>query len=233
VNREGSSPSGWLWLGLAAATIGFVATWMVQFTVSEDEMREGGAVLINALEDGNNEVLWRLSVGLGMVAAASLVGFAVAFRRVLEHNSPEGSLVPGAVQLGLGATAGALILAWVFHAMVFDSSGYYQPDSRVAIYALGVDTGLGAWAGVGIASTAVAWGGFREGSLPAWFTWLSAILSSLIWVLCFVGVPFPAHLPAMIWLAGASIAGLRMANRIPTSEGMTAGVSAHAPTAAR
>ncbi|MDQ3703487.1 MAG: hypothetical protein M3442_21585 [Chloroflexota bacterium] len=198
----------WPWLGLAALVLGYFATWSVQFSVPQEALMEGGQVLLSALNTEGNAALWRLSSGIGYAGVACLVAFGVGLRRLLEeralleeHASGD-SLVPAVVSGGFLVTGGALLVAWNVRAQVFDGLAAYaaDPSAHVAINRLSQDTGLAAWAGLGVAAAAFAVGGLRQGLLPAWLGWFSAVITALIGLLCLAGLAFPANIPAGIWL---------------------------------
>jgi hypothetical protein len=90
--QAGSRPL-WPWAGLAAWVIGIIGTWIVVFLLSDDELKSSGAEFLEALDSGSNEVLYRVSSGLVLFAAAALVVFAIGLRRSLETRAPE-SLAP-------------------------------------------------------------------------------------------------------------------------------------------
>lgn len=169
---------------------------------------EGGQVLLSALNTEGNATLWRLSSGIGYAGVACLIAFAAGLRRLLEERAlldgrtTGGSLVPAVVSGGFLVTGGALLVAWNVRAQVFDGLAAYaaDPSAHVAINRLSQDTGLAAWAGLGIAAAAFAVGGLRQGLLPAWLGWLSAVITVLIGLLCLAGLAFPANIPAGIWL---------------------------------
>jgi hypothetical protein len=191
----------WAWVGIAAAVLGIVATWAVQFAYSSDDLDAGGQILLDAIESGNNETLYRVTSGLGYIAVACLVWFAIGLRRLLEERRP-GTHMPNIMSASMIATAGALIVAFSFRAQVFDGIDSYgrDPAVHITINRLQQDTVLSVWAGLGAATAAAAYGAFREQLLPMWLGWVSAIVTVLIAVLVLVGLAFPANVPALLWL---------------------------------
>lgn len=198
---------GWPWFGLAAFLLGLVATWAVQFSVSEAVQDAGGQAVIDALESGNEQTLWRVTSGLGYIGVACLIVFGAGFSRLAARRAGDDSLLPTVILGSFLVTGGALIIAWSFRAQVFDGLGYYDadPSSHVTINRLSQDTGLSVWVGMGLASAAVAVAGLRGRLFPRWFGWLSAVVTVLIALLCLAGVAFPANIPALLWLLAASL----------------------------
>ena len=202
----------WAWVGVAAAVLGIVATWAVQFVYSSDDIDAGGQQLLDAIDSSSNEALYRVTSGLGYIAVACLIWFAIGLRRLLEERRP-GTLMPNIMSASMIATAGALIVAFSLRAQVFDGIDAYggDPAVHVTINRLQQDTVLSAWAGLGAATAAAAWGSFREGILPRWLGWLSALVTVLIAVLVLVGLAFPANIPALIWLLVMAVWATRQA----------------------
>ncbi len=123
------------------------------------------------------------------------------------------SLIPDVAYGALLATSGALIIASVFRAMLFDSIDYYDNSVHAAFYALSWDVALAGWTLGFLAAAASAVAGFR-GALPKWFAWVSTVLAGLGILLALAGVAFPAHMPVFIWLICASIVCLRGSSEV-------------------
>lgn len=199
--------NAWAWSGLATFVIGFAFTWAPALMgISESDSKDPDR-LMAALHTTGNLWLGRVTSGLGFLAVAALIVFATGYRRFLRTRMPQ-SLVPDVAYGALLATAGALVIAAVFRAMLFDSIDYYDNSVHAAFYALSWDVSLAGWTLGFLAAGASAVAGFR-GALPKWFAWVSAILASLAVALAMVGLAFPAHLPVMVWLVCASVVSLR------------------------
>jgi hypothetical protein len=195
----------WPYLGFLAMVLGYVATWTVVFLLSDDELKAGGPELLEALDTSTNEILYRVTSGMGMVAAALLIIFAVNWRRVLEAKADGASAVPRIIELAILATAVALTMGMIFRAMVFDTLIEYYGGSVVgAFISLGVDVPLAAWGALGLAAAAAAYGALREGLFPAWFGWVSVVVVVLDLALAIGGAPFPMNFPGGAWLLLAS-----------------------------
>ena len=138
--------------------------------------------------------------------------FANGYRRFLRLRMPD-SLVPDVAYTSLVATAGALIIASVFRAMLFDSIDYYDNSMHATMYALSWDVSLASWTVGFVAAAASAVAAFR-GALPKWFGWTSAILAGLAVLMAMTGLSFPAHMPVFIWLLCATIVSLRGASEL-------------------
>jgi hypothetical protein len=192
----------WVWSGYAAFILGVLFTWAPAFFgVSEAESKDPDR-LCRALDTTTHLWIGRVSSGLGFLAVAAVIVFATGYRRFLEARMKD-SLVPAVAFTALVATAGALIVAAIFRAMLFDSIDYYDNSVHAAFYALSWDVSLAAWTVTFLAAGASAVAAFR-GFLPRWFGWFSAVFAGLGIALAMVGLSFPAHMPAFIWLLGAT-----------------------------
>lgn len=198
----------WAWSGLFTFILGFAFNWAPAFMGISDGESKDPARLVQALDTTRNLWISQVSSGLGFLAAASLVVFATGYRRALRSRMPE-SLVPDVAYGALLATAGALVIAAVFRAMLFDSMDYYDDSVHAAMYALSWDVSLAGWTLGFLAAAASAVAGFR-GYLPKWFAAVSAVFATLAVLLAMVGLSFPAHMPVFIWLICASVVSLRM-----------------------
>ncbi len=204
-----SAPAGktWAWSGLLTFVLGFAFTWAPVFMgVSESDQKDP-ARLMASLDTTSNLWLGRVSSGVGFLAVAALIVFATGFRRMLRSRMPE-TLVPDVAYGGLLATAGALTVASVFRAMLFDSIDYYDNSVHAVMYALSWDAALAGWTLGFLAAGASAVAAFR-GALPRWFGWTSAVLTGLAVLLALTGLSFPAHMPVFIWLISAAIVSIR------------------------
>lgn len=202
----------WAWSGLITLVIGFAFTWApVLFGVSEAEAKDPDQ-LFAALDTTSNLWLGRVTSGLGFLTVAALIVFANGYRRFLRTRMPD-SLVPDIAYTALVATAGALIIASVFRAMLFDSIDAYDNSMHATMYALSWDVALASWTVGFVAAAASAVAGFR-GALPKWFGWASAILTGLAVLMAMTGLSFPAHMPVFIWLLCATIVSLRGASEV-------------------
>jgi hypothetical protein len=212
----------WAWFGPAAMILGYVATWFVIFLVSESDAKAGGATLIEALDDGNNPLLFRITTGLGLIAASMLAVYGAGVRRALQRVTPQGSIVPNVAFTGFAAAAIVLAAGFIFRGMIFDSSGYYGDDPRIAFYVLGVDVPLGAWGMLAIASGASAYAAFALKVLPKWFGIFSAIVTVLIGLIWLTGTPPPGNIAAGPWLIASFFAFRNLGSAVPVAAGSPA-----------
>ena len=202
-----STTKAWAWAGLATFIIGVAFTWAPAFFgVSESEAKDP-ALLTAALDTDTNMWIGRVSSGLGFLTVGALIVFATGYRRLLETRMP-GSLVPSVAYTALAATAGALIIASVFRAILFDSFEMYDSTMHSVTYSFSWDVTLASWTVVYVAAAASAVAAFR-GVFSRWFGWVSAIMAGLGIVMMMVGLSFPAHIPALIWVLTASIVAIR------------------------
>jgi hypothetical protein len=202
-----STNKAWAWAGLAVLVLGFAFTWAPAFFgVSESEAKDP-ALLTAALDTDTNLWIGRVSSGIGFLTVGALIVFATGYRRLLERRMP-GSLVPSIAYTAFAATAGALIIASVFRAILFDSFEMYGHNMHSVTYSLSWDVTLASWTVMYVAAIASAFAAF-SGALPRWFGWASAVLAGLAVVLMMVGLSFPAHMPVFIWLVCASVVAIR------------------------
>lgn len=205
----------WPWFGLAALVLGYAATWSTQFLVADSASKAGGEALMSAIDSGNHELIYRLSAGVGLIAAACLIAFGTGLRRYLSERDDGASLIPEIVFGAILVASGALVIGMSFRAQVFDTLNYYKadPSTHVTLFRLSQDTALSAWAILGAATAAFAAGGIRGRMFSRKFGWFSAVMTLLIVVLCLVGAPFPANFPAGIWLLVTSVWAIRQQRR--------------------
>lgn len=210
--------NAWAWFGPAAMILGYFATWFVIFLVSESDAKAGGATLIEALEDGNNQLFFRVTTGMGLIAAAMLAVYGSGVRRALQRVAPEGSIVPNVAFTGFAAAAIVLAAGFIFRGMIFDSSGYYGDDPRIAFYVLGIDIPLAGWGMFGIASGASTYAAFGLKVLPKWFGIFSAIVTVLIGLIWLTGTPPPGNIAAAPWLIASFFAYRNLGSAVPLAE---------------
>jgi hypothetical protein len=198
----------WAWSGIIAVVLGITATWLVQFGVSMEESEAGGQVLFDAYNTDGHQLLFRISAGMGMFGIAALLVFAAGFKRLLDERIP-GSLLGTVASWAMVATAGALIVAFTFRAMVFDTIAEYGVSTQVTTYSLSQNVPLAAWSGIALAQAVAAVAVFRHGAFSKWFGWVSAVLAGLSFVMIVTGTPFPVNVTAAVWLICASVVALR------------------------
>ena len=209
----------WPWLGLAASSWATSPPGRSSSASRARPSRPGGQTLLDALDTEANATLWRVSSGLGYLGAGCLVWFGAGLRRLLEERAAGPGARAGA---GAGAAARRGLRVVRGHGrgagrrLRLPGPGLRRPGRRrrrpsahVAINRLSQDPGLAAWAGLGLAAAASAVGGLREGLLPAWLGWLSAVVAVLIVLLCLAGLAFPANLPAGLWLLVTALWSIR------------------------
>lgn len=202
-----NASKAWAWSGIAAFVIGVAFTWAPAFFGVSDGEAKNPDTLFQALDSGTDRWIGQVSSGLGFIAVASLVVFAAGYSRLLRERMPE-SLAAPVAYTALTATAGALVIAAVFRAMLFDSWDYYDNSAHAVFYSLSWDVSLAGWTLLFVPALASAVGAFR-GALPRWFGWLSIVMAALAILLMMFGLAFPAHVPGLLWLLSASIVSLR------------------------
>lgn len=219
----------WAWFGPAAMILGYFATWFVIFLVPESDAKAGGATLIEALEDGNNQLFFRITTGVGLIAAAMLAVYGSGVRRALQRVAPADSMVPNVAFTGFAAAAILLAAGFILRGMVFDSTGFYGDDPRIAFYVLGTDVPLSAWGMLAIASGASAYAAFALKVLPKWFGIFSAIVTVLIGLIWLTGTPPPGNIAAAPWLIASFFAYRNLGIADPVSEESRSAASSMEP----
>ena len=202
-----NTSKAWAWAGIATFVLGFAFTWAPAFFGISESDQKNPDLLYEALNTDKNLWLGRVTSGIGFLAVGALLVFATGYRQLLQQRMPT-SLIPSVTYATLVATAGALIIASVFRAMVFDSIDSYDNSAHAVFYSLSWDVALASWTLVFVAGITSAIAAFR-GVLPKWFGVLSVITAGLGVLMAMTGLAFPAHMPAFIWLVAASIVSLR------------------------
>jgi len=211
MSTESTRPARAWWplFGILAVVPGHTATWMVQFVLSMDQSEAGGQVMFDAYNTDGTQLLFRASVGMGMLGVAALVVFGAGFGRMLEARLPEESILPAVAGNAIIATAGALLVAFVFRAMVFDTISEYGVDTQVTTYSLSQNVPLAAWVGVAVAEAVAAIAALRYAAFGKGFGWFSAVLAGLTLAVTLTGTPFPGNVATGVWLLGASVVAMR------------------------
>lgn len=206
--------------GLAGGLLAIVTTWIVQFATPMEVYQAGGPELLETIREGNNEAIWRISSGVGFISVAALIAFAVGLRRHLSERLGAESAVPMVVMASVLVTAGIFAVAMSFRAQVFDGMNGYaaDPTAHITVNRLAQDTVLAAWATILAGSASLAVAGFRSRAIPRWLTGFSAVVTALIVVLVLAGVPFPANVPASLWLVAVASWALASRSGAPAAE---------------
>lgn len=209
--REKSASRTWAWFGLASFILGVTVTWIIQFLIAEDSMKLGGLTLYTDLDTTANEIVYRISSGVGYLMVATLIAFGYGFRRFLTARSNGESDIPNIILGSILVTAAGFAIAMAFRAQVFDGISYYEAsvESHVTMQRLAQDTVLASWAALLGATVATAVAGLRTTMVPRGIGWFSVVMSALIALLCLGGVAFPANIPALLWLGVVSIWAIR------------------------
>jgi hypothetical protein len=207
---ERTSSRTWAWLGLTSFVLGVLVTWVIQFLIPQGSLEAGGGTLLNDLDTTRNEVIYRVSSGIGYITVATLIAFGYGFRRFLAGRM-ENSEIPNIVLGSILVTAAGLAIAMAFRAQVFDGITYYQGgvENHVALQRLTQDTVLASWAAMMGATWSLTFAGLRRMGVPKGIGWFSLVMSVLITLLCLVGGAFPANIPALLWLGVVSVWALR------------------------
>jgi hypothetical protein len=205
----------WPFFGAAALIFGLLATWTAVFLVSDSELEAGGDTLRNAIDTSGNELIFRVTSGGLLLAAASLVLFAIGFRRMVESRGATGEIAPRALEFALVISAAALTIGAVARTMVVDNM-YDHGENTSALIAIAIDIPLAAWAPIGLAAGAAAVLALRHEVLPAWFGWVSLLVVVLDVLLALGGGAAPMNIPGFFWLLLATIVAF-MLSREPSA----------------
>jgi hypothetical protein len=202
----------WAYLGLGAFVLGTIVTWCIQFLMPESDAKAGGQQMIDAFDKSSTQAIFRVSSGAGFLVIGALIAFAVGLKRKLDARATGETIIPAVVLGSFFVTAGVLAVAMSFRAQVFDGLDYYgDGESHVTLYRMSQDTVLAAWATLGAASAAFAVAGLRGYLIPKGLGVFSGMMTVLIVALCLGGVPFPANIPALLWLGVVSVWAIRTA----------------------
>ena len=207
-----SGTSAWAWTGAAGGVTG-LAGLMVTGNLYDSAT---GAVADNddlaAAVAGSSSLVWGQQVVTALVAGCLLV-FAAGLHRHLSRQEPVGSLVPAVAAAGVALTAAAVFLGGgmsteFFWALTGDQP--FDPDTigaHVTIH----NTIAWLWGGLGLTAGAVAFGGWRRGSVGRVLAAFSAVMALLLLASQVLPVQYVAVVPGSIWLivvgAGLALAG--------------------------
>lgn len=208
---ERTTSRTWAWLGLAAFVLGLSVTWVIQFLIPQGSLEAGGQVLINDLDTTTNQVIYRVSSGVGYLMLPALIAFGYGYRRFLAARIGGESDIPNIALGSILITAAGFAIAMALRAQVFDGITYYQGgvENHVTLQRLAQDTVLASWAAMIGAPVVTAIAGFRFNAVPKGIAWFSVVMSVLIAALCLVGGAFPANIPALLWLGVVSTWAVR------------------------
>ncbi len=208
---ERTSSRTWAWLGLASFVLGVTVTWVIQFLISQNSLEAGGQVLFEDLDTTSNEILYRVSSGVGYLMLPALIAFGYGYRRFLAARIGGESDLPNIALGSILITAAGFAIAMAFRAQVFDGIAYYNSgvENHVTLQRLAQDTVLASWAAMLGASVVTAIASFRFNAVPRGIGWFSVVMSLFIAALCLGGVAFPANIPALLWLGVVSTWAIR------------------------
>lgn len=208
---ERSASRTWAWLGLSSFVLGILVTWVIQFLVPNASLEAGGLVLFDDLDTTRNEILYRVSSGIGYLMVPALIAFGYGYRRFLAARTNGESDIPNIALGSILITAAGFAIAMALRSQVFDGITYYQAgvENHVTLQRLSQDTVLASWAAMLGATIATSIAGLRMGIVPKGIGWFSVVVSVLIAGLCLVGGAFPANIPALLWLGVVSTWAIR------------------------
>jgi hypothetical protein len=141
-------------------------------------------------------------------AALGVAVFAAGLRRRLAAQCPASSLVPSLAAIGLGSVVVMLLVGGGISTELFWSlmqdHGDADPDSIGAMLAI-LNTMAYVWAGAGLAAGAVAVAALRQGAMPRWIGWFSAVMAGLIGLVQLVPLQYLAGFAGTVWLVVVGI----------------------------
>ncbi len=209
--RQLRRSEGRLWpvWGIAAVLLVMSRVFVTTPSLTSEQQATVPGALVDTIAGKQLDLY--LGNGLSWLGIACLVVFVAGLYRRLSTSEPAGSLIPVVVLSGGTATAGGLLLAYGFLALLAGVAGEdLAPTTVAAIYTIGDSLAYMAWTSMGIVTAGVAIAGIRHRSLPRWLGYVSGIFTLLFVALSFF--PFLSWFPALIWLLVTSI-GLLVGGR--------------------
>ena len=166
-----------------------------------------------------------LRTHLGIVAAfvcvVLLAVFAAGFGRFLTARAPEGSLSASVARLGLGASVATVALAGSLKAIYrgglpdHGDAAMYTQDAVVVLQIVVDQYQWAAYWTIALAMGAVVVLGVKDGVLPRWYAWLTAVLTAFVVGMTLVlALPYSAGVVAPVWLVATTVALLRLRKRL-------------------
>ena len=207
---------------LAAAGAGISSFVFTSFTsrFMTDAETEGGVAAVYAAVENDGT-----RTHLGVVAAFLCVGFlavfAAGFGRFLTARAPEGSLTAQVARLGLSASVATVALAASLKAIYrgglpdHGDAGMYSTEAVVTLQILVDQYQWAAYWTIALAMGAVVVLGLKDGVLPRWYAWLSALLTAFVVGMTLVlALPYSAGVVAPVWLVATTVVLLRLRKRL-------------------
>ena len=148
--------------------------------------------------------------GLTLLGLACFVVFIAGLSRAIRLRSADSIAAP-LVLLGGGITAGAVFVGIAFFWILIGAASESPfPPTVASVYTIFDSLGYVGWTALGIVTGAVAFAALREGVLPRWLGWVSAVTTVLFVAAVFL--PVVAWAPALLWLLIAGV-GLSISER--------------------
>lgn len=169
----------WLWWGVAAGALGFVATLVTD--VRPAGKTDGDSLVTAADMADLGHGMYHVGVVVGYATVVALLVLAAGWRRTVEPRYA-GSLAARLVSNGLIASAGALTLGYGFKGAMAvylpggSDAGGYDDQGLFVYYMLNDFGGYIGWVGVLAAAGGIAWMAFAERSVSRWIGVVSVVL---------------------------------------------------------
>lgn len=217
------APSGtraWAWAGAAGGLVG-IAGLLITGNLYDSA---AGVVADNddlaAAVADSAALVWGQQLVTAVVAGCLLL-FAAGLRRHLGRQEPAGSLVPGVAAAGVALTAAAVFVGGGISTELFWALTGDQPfdadtiGAHVAIH----NTIAWLWGGLALSAGAVAFGGWRRGSVGRVLGAFSAVMALLLLATQVLPVQYAAVVPGGVWLVVVGTVLARSAERGPVAGG--------------
>ena len=207
---------------LAAAGAGVTSAVFTMFTsrFMTDAQTEGGVAAVDAAVEGDG-VRTHVGVVAAFLCVAFLAVFAAGFGRFLTARAPAGSLPAQVARTGLTACVATVALAASLKAIYrgglpdHGDAGMYTDEAVVTFQILVDQYQWAAYWTIALAMGAVVVLGLRDGLLPRWYAWLSAVLTTFVVGMTLgLALPYSAGVVAPVWLVATTVALLRLRRRL-------------------
>ena len=207
---------------LAAAGAGIASFVFTSFTsrFMTDTETAGGVSAVYAAVEGDG-TRTHLGVVAAFVSVVLLAVFAAGFSRFLTARAPQGSLAAQVARLGLTASVATVALAASLKAIYRDGlpdhgdAGMYTKEAVVTFQILIDQYQWAAYWTIALAMGAVVVLGLKDGVLPKWYAWLSAVLTAFVLGMTLVlALPYSAGVVAPVWLVATTVVLLRLRRRL-------------------
>lgn len=199
VTSEPASPAegrGWLWAGLGASVLGFVASNIVQATPEPAVYDQGAAAVVAQLEGRG---MLNIGASIACVSAFLLIPFLIGLASHVRRLAPAGSSSAEVLRSGGAAlVAGLMITTSLRYVAAGGLPGgidadYYTATDTTAMAMLGSQMQFAGWLPGLVVTGVVAHAAWRHGVAARWVAVVLAFLTALSAAATLVvGLPYSA-----------------------------------------